>query len=48
MGVVLTLPGISALAAWVYRWVADHRYAIPGGTPACGLPSPDRDDQAGA
>jgi len=39
VGVVLTLPGISALAARVYQWVADHRYALPGGTPACRLPS---------
>jgi predicted DCC family thiol-disulfide oxidoreductase YuxK len=41
LGHVLTLPGISALAARVYAWVADHRYALPGGTAACapGIPA---------
>jgi predicted DCC family thiol-disulfide oxidoreductase YuxK len=48
VGVVLTLPGISALAAWAYRWVADHRYALPGGTQACGLPSGDGDGRTAA
>jgi predicted DCC family thiol-disulfide oxidoreductase YuxK len=42
-GVLLTVPGISWLAARVYTWVADHRYALPGGTPACGLPPRDVD-----
>lgn len=35
LGRLITLPGISHLAARVYAWVADHRYALPGGTPAC-------------
>lgn len=35
LGHVVTLPGISWLAGRVYTWVADHRYALPGGTPAC-------------
>ena len=35
LGVMMTLPGVSQLAAKVYSWVADHRYALPGGTPAC-------------
>jgi predicted DCC family thiol-disulfide oxidoreductase YuxK len=35
LGWLLTVPGISALAGRVYAWVADHRYALPGGTPAC-------------
>jgi len=48
VGVVLTLPGISALAARVYQWVADHRYALPGGTPACGLPPAGGNDGAAA
>jgi predicted DCC family thiol-disulfide oxidoreductase YuxK len=41
LGHVLTLPGISALAARAYAWVADHRYALPGGTAACapGIPA---------
>ena len=35
LGHAVTLPGISWLAGRVYTWVADHRYALPGGTPAC-------------
>jgi predicted DCC family thiol-disulfide oxidoreductase YuxK len=35
LGHVVTLPGISWLAGRVYAWVADHRYALPGGTAAC-------------
>jgi predicted DCC family thiol-disulfide oxidoreductase YuxK len=34
-GRTLLLPGISWLAAKVYRLVADNRYRLPGGTPAC-------------
>ena len=34
-GHLLVLPGVSALAARAYTWVADHRYSLPGGTPAC-------------
>jgi predicted DCC family thiol-disulfide oxidoreductase YuxK len=30
-------------AAWpAYRWVADHRHLMPGGTPACSLPQAQR------
>jgi len=41
LGHLLTLPGVSQLAARVYTWVADHRYALPGGTAACapGIPA---------
>jgi predicted DCC family thiol-disulfide oxidoreductase YuxK len=41
LGHLLTLPGVSAVAARVYAWVADHRYALLGGTPACapGIPA---------
>jgi predicted DCC family thiol-disulfide oxidoreductase YuxK len=41
LGHLLTSPGVSALAARVYAWVADHRYALPGGTAACapGIPA---------
>jgi predicted DCC family thiol-disulfide oxidoreductase YuxK len=35
LGHVVTLPGIRWLAGRVYTWVADHRYALPGGTQAC-------------
>ena len=34
-GRILLLPGISWVAAKVYRLVADNRYRLPGGTPAC-------------
>lgn len=35
LGVLLVAPGFSWLAGRLYTWVADHRYALPGGTPAC-------------
>jgi predicted DCC family thiol-disulfide oxidoreductase YuxK len=35
IGRVLLLPGISWMAAKVYRLVADNRQRLPGGTPAC-------------
>jgi len=35
VGRVILLPGISWLAAQVYRLVAENRYRLPGGTPAC-------------
>ena len=34
-GRTLLLPGISWIAARAYRLVADNRYRLPGGTPAC-------------
>jgi predicted DCC family thiol-disulfide oxidoreductase YuxK len=34
-GTLLVAPGFSWLAARIYAWVASHRYALPGGTPAC-------------
>ena len=40
VGVVLMAPGVNALAARAYRWVAANRHRLPGGTPACSLPSP--------
>ena len=31
-------------AAWpAYRWVANHRHLLPGGTAACSLPQAQRD-----
>lgn len=35
---VIWAPGINQLAAVVYRWVADNRHRLPGGTPACSIP----------
>jgi predicted DCC family thiol-disulfide oxidoreductase YuxK len=35
IGGALLLPGISWLSAKAYRLVADNRYRLPGGTPAC-------------
>jgi predicted DCC family thiol-disulfide oxidoreductase YuxK len=37
LGRTLQLPGVSWLAAKVYRLVADNRYRLPGGTPACAV-----------
>ena len=36
IGALIVAPGLSWLAARVYSWVSAHRYALPGGTPACG------------
>ena len=41
VGRMVLLPGISWLAAKVYRLVADNRYRLPGSTPACAR-SPER------
>ena len=35
VGCIVLLPGISWMAAKVYRLVADNRYRLPGSTPAC-------------
>jgi predicted DCC family thiol-disulfide oxidoreductase YuxK len=35
IGHMVLLPGISWMAAKVYRLIADNRYRLPGGTPAC-------------
>lgn len=36
-GRALLLPGISWIAARSYRLIADNRYRLPGGTPACAV-----------
>ncbi len=42
-GRVLQL-GPVRLAAWpAYRWIANHRHMLPGGTAACALPQAERD-----
>jgi predicted DCC family thiol-disulfide oxidoreductase YuxK len=35
VGALLTAPGFSALAQRCYSFIAAHRSALPGGTPAC-------------
>ncbi|RZU51725.1 putative DCC family thiol-disulfide oxidoreductase YuxK [Krasilnikovia cinnamomea] len=49
-GRLWTLPGRALqtppvrFAAWpAYRWVAEHRHMLPGGTAACSLPQAQRD-----
>jgi len=42
VGALLVAPGFSRLAAILYGWIAAHRYALPGGTPACRPDRPDR------
>jgi len=42
LGVLLLTPPVSWLAKAVYRWVADNRDKMPGGTPACALPQDER------
>lgn len=38
-GRIIGLPGLRQLAGVAYRIVARYRYKMPGGTPACKLPS---------
>lgn len=38
LGGILALAPIQALARPVYRWVAEHRHELPGGTAQCKLP----------
>jgi len=39
VGGAMALPGVRQLAGVMYRLVAKYRYKLPGGTPACKLPS---------
>jgi len=41
-GRIILLPGISPVAARLYRLIADNRHHLPGGTPACVLPPDQR------
>ncbi len=41
-GRTLMLPGISWLVARAYRLIANNRYRLPGGTPACAVAAEDR------
>jgi len=40
LGALLVTPGLSWLAGHLYSWIARHRYALPGGTPACRVDKP--------
>ena len=42
VGRLLLLPGVRRLADLAYRTVADNRYRLPGGTPACRVSSRHR------
>lgn len=42
VGALLVAPGFSWIAQRGYSWIAAHRYALPGGTPACRNDGPTR------
>jgi len=42
LGRVLLVPGVRHLAGIVYRWVANNRHRMPGGTPQCSMSSEQR------
>jgi predicted DCC family thiol-disulfide oxidoreductase YuxK len=44
IGALLTAPGFGWLAGRLYSWISDHRYALPGGTPACRPEGPEGPD----
>ena len=46
IGRMALLPGISWMAARVYRLVADNRYRLPGSTPACAVTPRDHNRPA--
>ncbi|HEY5046108.1 MAG TPA: DUF393 domain-containing protein [Solirubrobacteraceae bacterium] len=46
IGRMVLLPGISWMAAKVYRLVADNRNRLPGGTPACAVTDQDHNRPA--
>ena len=42
LGVLLLVPPTSWVARVAYRWIANNRDRMPGGTPACALPQEQR------
>ncbi|HXS46051.1 MAG TPA: DUF393 domain-containing protein [Solirubrobacterales bacterium] len=46
VGHTILLPGVSWMAAKAYRLVADNRYRLPGGTPACAVADKERNRPA--
>jgi len=47
VGRIILVPGIRPVAGWIYRRVAANRHRLPGGTPACQMPGPDRPQMDG-
>ena len=41
LAAAMTHPPFEPVARGVYRWVSENRERLPGGTPACALPTPD-------
>jgi predicted DCC family thiol-disulfide oxidoreductase YuxK len=39
LGRLIAAPGLRAVSAVVYRWVSRNRHRLPGGTPACAMPT---------
>jgi predicted DCC family thiol-disulfide oxidoreductase YuxK len=39
VGKMMDLRGVRSVAARAYRFLAEHRATLPGGTPACALPA---------
>ncbi|CAB4584755.1 unannotated protein [freshwater metagenome] len=46
LGRFILLPGVDAVAAVAYRWVARNRHRMPGGTAECVLPASERSTEA--
>lgn len=42
LGVLLTLPGVRALARGIYGWVAKNRHLMPGASDQCRMPEGGR------
>ncbi len=41
LGAIGDAPGVAWVADRVYRWIALNRHRLPGGTPACAMPTAD-------
>jgi predicted DCC family thiol-disulfide oxidoreductase YuxK len=42
LGLIACVPPVRWIAHGVYRLIADNRYRLPGGTPACAFPAAQR------
>lgn len=47
LGAIMAIPPFSLVAKLIYRWVANNRDKLPGGTPACAMPAHLRPGAAG-